>query len=257
MTIDTLPVATQSVIANSLPSDEPSIRNVFLVYCTRTQSKGTGFLLTNGVVISNEHVVRGSKDNEITIFLTNGKQYNIKKSIRDQKKDLAILVTEEPLQGGLKLDFSSYQTRQPVHTWGFPLSHYGPAPLLSVGYISGFHYDNMQRKRLIVNGAFNPGNSGGPLFKSDSDQVFGIVVAKWLIPLTIFQQTALEALKNNCSGVQFNATDEKGSLKNFSESQLVADLLNHYRIHAQVMIGVAIPAEDLSTFLQEQGLPLP
>ena len=124
---ETLPIATQYIIANSLPSDEASIRNVFLIYCPKTQSKGTGFLLSNGVITSNEHVVRGAIDNEIIAISSNGGQYRIKKSIRDQKRDLVILVTEETLQGGLELDHSKAQTRQVVHTWGFPLMHNGPA----------------------------------------------------------------------------------------------------------------------------------
>jgi len=56
-----------------------------------------------------------------------------------------------------------------------------PAPLLSVGYLAGFMDHPIRSKppkHLAMNGAFNPGNSGGPLFKSNEDKVIGIVVSK-------------------------------------------------------------------------------
>lgn len=84
--IETLPTATRCVIANSLPSDEQGVRNVFLIRCLRTQSKGTGFLLSNGTVITNDHVVQGSLDSEILAISSTGSSHKIKKSIRDKKK---------------------------------------------------------------------------------------------------------------------------------------------------------------------------
>ncbi len=61
-----------------------------------------------------------------------------------------------------------------VDTWGFPLIYNGPAPLLSVGYVSGLYEaaesnfcdktknsQGLKFKHIVVNGAFNPGNSGG------------------------------------------------------------------------------------------------
>jgi len=47
----------------------------------------------------------------------------------------------------------------PVTTWGFPLIYNGPAPLLSVGYLSGFEavqQGDKVVKHLVANGAFNP-----------------------------------------------------------------------------------------------------
>lgn len=253
---DVLPVATQCAIASSLPSDENAIKNVFLVYCLKSQSKGTSFLLSNGVIISNAHVVHGARDSEILLISSNGKNYKIKKSIRDERRDLAILITEVPIQGGLELDSSPTQTRQEVHTWGFPLTHNGPAPLLSTGYISGFRHTSEEINRLVINSAINKGNSGGPLFSSNADKVIGVIVAKWQIPLTQFQSSALQALKNNKNGLQFPATNHQGQIIPFSESQLVADLLEHYWNYSQVMIGETIPVNELNDLLNENSLPV-
>lgn len=115
---------------------------------------------------------------------------------------------------------------------------------------------NISVKHLIVNGAFNPGNSGGPLFQATDNKVIGVVVSKHA-PINQFQLSALNALANNKSGVVFTATDEKGTQIRFVESQLVADLLEHFRSLTQVMIGEAISVSELRTFLNEQGIKEP
>src|SRR5260370_28516576 len=56
----------------------------------------------------------------------------------------------------------------------------GIQPLLSVGYIAGFRSvtnAGKTSKHLIVNGAFNQGNSGGPLMMAQNNRVGGVVVA--------------------------------------------------------------------------------
>jgi len=56
----------------------------------------------------------------------------------------------------------------------------GIQPLLSVGYIAGFRSvtkGGKTSKHLIVNGAFNQGNSGGPLMMAQNNRVGGVVVA--------------------------------------------------------------------------------
>ncbi len=248
--IEELPISTQMVLNSSSSCDEQPIKHVFLIFCAKTGSKGTGFLLESGLIITNEHVIRGCLDSEILAVSSTGLNYQIKKSIVDVSQDLAILVPQVKIEGGLKINTSALMVRQEVHTWGFPLFYNGPAPLLSVGYLSGFRLDPHCGKRLIVNGAFNQGNSGGPLFKADTDEVVGVVVAKWA-PFTNFQTTALEALKNNRSGFQYEATDNQGNKISFAESQLVADLLYQHRVLVQVMIGEAIPAEVLDIFLKK------
>jgi hypothetical protein len=168
------------------------------------------------------------------------------------------------LKGGLLLgEDNAPSVGTVVSTWGFPLGYNGPAPLLSVGYLSGFSANprpprktetgNQVVKHLVVNGAFNPGNSGGPLFKANDDRVIGLVVSKH-VPMTAFQLSALKALASNQSGVVFNATDKNGKNISFVESQLVADLLDGYKKLAQVMIGEAVSVSELRAFLNEQGI---
>jgi hypothetical protein len=109
-------------------------------------------------------------------------------------------------------------------------------------------------KHYVVNGAFNPGNSGGPLIASVDDAAVGVVVSKHA-PITQWHLSALEALKNQKSGLQYTATDPSGNTVAFSEGQLVGDLLQYFRDMTQVVIGEAIASEELVRFLDGNSLP--
>ena len=109
-------------------------------------------------------------------------------------------------------------------------------------------------RRLVVNAAFNGGNSGGPLFVSGDDAVIGVVVSKHA-PISEFLASAIKALASNKSGVVFTATDSQGNKQDFVESQLVAEVLHYFRDLTQVVIGEAIAASELIDFLNENSIP--
>jgi hypothetical protein len=109
-------------------------------------------------------------------------------------------------------------------------------------------------KHYVVNGAFNPGNSGGPLIASVDDAAVGVVVSKHA-PITQWHLNALQALKSQQSGFQYTATDANGNTVTFSEGQLVGDLLQYFRDMTQVVIGEAIASEELIRFLDANKLP--
>lgn len=258
---ENIPVATKWLLDAAGETGRSAIKSVYLVVCTKTSQKGTGFLLSSGQVITNEHVIRGGEAADIFAVSSFGEKVLFNKLSTDTIRDLAVLFPQKKLDGGLTLISSdkSLSVGTAVSTWGFPLGYNGPAPLLSVGYLSGYRAEmkgETSVKHLIVNGAFNPGNSGGPLFQASDNKIIGVVVSKHA-PITQFHLSALNALANNKSGVVFTATDEKGNQIQFVESQIVADLLEYFRSLTQVMIGEAISVSELRAFLNEQGIKEP
>jgi len=255
--MNNIPISTQWTLNASRNIDHVVINSVFMIYCHKTSSKGTGFLLNNGYIITNEHVVRDCNYSEIFAISPCGEQVEFARVVIDRRRDLAILKPRKSIENGLSLNVTENITiGEQVITWGYPLAYNGPAPLLSVGHLAGFQEyaeGGQVKKHLIVNGAFNPGNSGGPLLKSNGNEIIGVVVSKWA-PFTAFHLSALSALASNGSGVNFEATNEKGEKINFSESQLVADLLTHFRSLTQIMIGEAISVIELKNFLREHAL---
>lgn len=257
MNNNSLPISTQWLMDSTDIQGQEALSNVFLVYSGKTSNKGTGFLIESGQIITNWHVIDGCPDEEIIIVSSVGEKFGIRRSISDSRRDLAILIPDAPLVNGLSISTKKIMTETKVITWGHPLAYNGPAPILSVGYIAGFNEysqnpDQVVVKRYVINGAFNPGNSGGPLFADNSNEVIGVVVAKHS-PIPVSLTSALQALSNQKSGFQYSAADEKGNIISFSEAQLVAELLKYQRKMTQVMLGEAIAAEELVNFLEENN----
>lgn len=261
---DYSPVATQWLMDAVGDSGKSAIKSVYLVYCAKTSSKGSGFLLNNGYVITNEHVIRNCPISDVVLINSEGRRISITDIKYDNDRDLALLKPTDKLTNGLFFgDDSNVSVGEIVWTWGFPLGYNGPAPLLSVGYLSGFKaYKKNQNsselvKHLVVNGAFNSGNSGGPLFKNNSDKIIGTVVNKAIPLFTPFVKSAVDAFANNPSGVIFNGTDDKGKPLSMSESQVVAEIVKSLREMSQVMIGEAISVSELKRFLKENNISEP
>lgn len=253
-----IPISTQWLLDAVGDTGRNSVASVFIIICPKTSSKGTGFLTDKGYIITNEHVIRGCSANEIVAIASDGKQVTFQALVFDLQADLAALTPIQKLTGGLKISTDKIEIGTKVNTWGHPLGYNGPAPILSVGYIAGFRENQNGQgyktiKHIVINGAFNPGNSGGALFKAGSDEVIGVVVAKHA-PFPDSVMSGLQALANNQSGLQFQATDSQGKNINVSESQIVAMFLDHLRKLAQVNIGEAISATDLTDFLTTNKL---
>lgn len=105
-----------------------------------------------------------------------------------------------------------------------------------------------------MTGAFNPGNSGGPLLHNNA--VAGVVVSKRMFSLPLTMQSALRAMAKTEYDIVYSGTDRRtGKPIQLSQSQIVADLLNYYREVTQVFIGEAISASELIAFLDENKIP--
>lgn len=220
--------------------------------------KGTGFAIKSGQIITNWHVVKNCSANDVIAISNEGAQFKFAQLITHENRDLAILTPELPVSSDIEIDTQKVETETKVITWGYPLAYNGPSPILSVGYLAGFNDFQKDRasskvKRYIINGALNPGNSGGPLFIAGTNKIVGVVVAKHA-PITQFLLSAIKALAENKNGLQYSTTNEKGERINFAESQIVAELLEHQRTLTQVMLGEAIIIDELIAFLKENKI---
>ena len=252
-----IPISTRWLLDAVGDIGRSAIDSVYMIVCPETRQKGTGFLLKSGYVMTNWHIVEGSTIDSIRAISSKGVEVNFHNLIVDRNRDLVALLPDEKIEGGLDIsDEEGISVGTQVSTWGYPLGYNGPAPLLTMGYLSGFNEVTPKGpivKHLVVNGAFNPGNSGGPLFVAGQDEVVGVVVSKHTpIPRTL--ASALQALANNPSGMQYVGRDAQGNDRRFLEAQIVADLLYYFRRLIQVVIGEAIAGSEVIAFLTENDI---
>ena len=251
-----MPVATEWLLDAVGDTGRAAVGAVFMIINPKASTKGTGFLLDSGYLVTNEHVVRGCTAEELQIISSNSTRHVANNLLVDQGRDLAVM--HLPVPGGLTIADVVPDVGVQVSTWGYPLGYNGPAPLLAVGHLAGFEASTPDGsikpavRRLVVNAAFNGGNSGGPLFVAGDDGVIGVVVSKHA-PIPLFLASAIQALASNQSGVVFTATDGR----QFVESQVVAEVLQYFRDMTQVVIGEAIAASELIDFLNENSIPWP
>ena len=144
-----------------------AVPSVFRVICLKTKSSGTGFLLKSGVIVTAQHVINDAGTNGVIVITAMGQLIHITNIVQDVTLDLAALTPSEKLNGPC-LQISTNATLKigmQVSTWGFPEGYQGFVPLLTTGYISGMDVPDASKgnmtQRIVVNAAFNRGNSGG------------------------------------------------------------------------------------------------
>jgi S1-C subfamily serine protease len=252
-----VPIATQWTLDAAGATQRNSIKSVFLLVCPRTEKKGTSFLLSDGLVVSNEHVVEGCAANDLEALKPTGETVRFKGLVVDEERDLALLLPAERIVGGLELgNDSGLPIGTVVTTWGFPLIYNGPAPILSVGYVAGFNSvqtGSRAVKHIVVNGAFNPGNSGGPVFLSEKNSVVGVVVWKKTL-LSPNVGVVISALRHSpvASGNSLSQRMPDGNVRTISNEEGTALVLEEFARTVQVMIGEAISVSELKAFITEK-----
>lgn len=147
---------------------------------------GSGVIIDKqGHILTNEHVV-GEAD-EITVTLSDGREFKGKLTGTDPRSDLAIIKIESNNLPVVKLgDSDKLSAGEWAIAIGNPFGFYlkSSEPTITVGVISALHrqlpqtaYGNRLYTDLIqTDAAINPGNSGGPLLNLKGE-VVGINVA--------------------------------------------------------------------------------
>lgn len=144
---------------------------------------GSGVLIDNdGHIVTNNHVVSGAKNGEVTVSLSDGSTVTGTVIGADPQTDLAVVkITPpkniKPIEIG---DSDSLQVGEPAIAIGNPLGLEFKGSVTS-GVISALARtidDQGQRFPLIqTDAAINPGNSGGALINADGELI-GINSAK-------------------------------------------------------------------------------
>ena len=137
-------------------------------------SSGSGFVIDKrGVVVTNEHVVRGQ--DRVGIRLTNGQRYEGKILHRDPTTDLALVQIDsaDSFYGMTIGNPSDVRVGEEVLALGFPFAgQTGTSLTVTRGIVSSTRtVDGVSL--LQTDAAINPGNSGGPLVNRQG-QVIGV-----------------------------------------------------------------------------------
>jgi S1-C subfamily serine protease len=146
----------------------------------RETQSGTGVVIVDtGIILTNLHVVHGSKS--IKVVFHDGLESDAVVIGTQPEHDLAVLQAKtipDDLHAATLRSTQGLRPGEPVVAVGFP---FGIGPSVSTGVISGLgrEYQTADGKRVLSNliqfdAAVNPGNSGGPLITPEGE-VIGIV----------------------------------------------------------------------------------
>lgn len=154
-------------------------RSWFDVYAQK--GSGSGFIIdANGLILTNNHVIRGTAELEVTVGAEGSKSYKGEIVAADSANDLALIrIRADEELPVLSLGASdSLQVGQKVLAIGNP---FGLDGTLTTGVISSLGRtiegeDGVLEDLIQTDAAINPGNSGGPLLDS-SGAVIGVNTA--------------------------------------------------------------------------------
>ncbi|MBI3785855.1 MAG: Do family serine endopeptidase [Deltaproteobacteria bacterium] len=137
----------------------------------RQRGQGSGFIIRkDGIILTNNHVVDNAK--EITVTLSDSREYSAHLVGRDPKTDLAVLKIDG--KGDLPVVPLGNSEALHVGDWVVAIGNpFGLSNTVTAGIVSakgraiGGPYDNF----IQTDASINPGNSGGPLFDEQGNVV--------------------------------------------------------------------------------------
>ncbi|MEC4893151.1 MAG: trypsin-like peptidase domain-containing protein [Oscillatoria sp. PMC 1051.18] len=165
--------ATEPIILAQFSGEEQASIEVYrnaspaVVTIQAGSGSGSGSIISSeGLVITNYHVVRGVRGGQVRVRTADGKSYSGSVLAADARNDLALL----RLSGGanfptLRLaNESNIQVGQKVYAIGSP---FGLSGTFTTGTLSRIAPNG----DLQTDAAINPGNSGGPLLNSRGEVI--------------------------------------------------------------------------------------
>lgn len=131
------------------------------------RGSGSGSIVSpEGLILTNDHVVRGARNGRVTVIATTGKNYVGDVIATDRPNDLALvrLRTTDRFPTVRLANPSGIQVGQRVYAIGSP---FGLSGTLTTGILSRI----AENGDLQTDAAINPGNSGGPLLNSSGELI--------------------------------------------------------------------------------------
>lgn len=170
------------------------------------RGQGSGFIIDpNGIILTNNHVVDGA--DEVTVHLTDKREFKAKVLGTDPKTDIAVIKIEGKDLPVVKLGKSeNVNVGEWVAAIGAP---FGLDNTVTAGIVSA-KSRNLPDEQFVpfiqTDVAVNPGNSGGPLFNMKGEviginsQIFstsgGFMGLSFAIPIDLAVQIKDELMKN-------------------------------------------------------------
>ncbi|WP_374314160.1 trypsin-like peptidase domain-containing protein [Dongia sp.] len=139
---------------------------------------GSGIIIGEGVVLTNEHVVSGCSQMAVAPGLP------ARVLATDAEKDLAVIKTPIPLGAPVPLSAeNTLAAEMDLYTGGYPgIGNAEPNFAMTTGRLSTRKIDSDDAANYwLLSNQINPGNSGGPLM-DESGRVVGVVSAE--LPVT-------------------------------------------------------------------------
>jgi S1-C subfamily serine protease len=143
----------------------------------RAAATGSGFIVGEGRVLTNNHVVEGCP--RIAARNAAGQRVSATLVGTDTRRDLAVLNVPHGFGPPLVFrDSPAVRIGEPVVTYGFPLTGVlSSGPTLTTGSVSALAGLRDNPLHFTISAPVQPGNSGGPLLDGQA-HVVGVVVAK-------------------------------------------------------------------------------
>lgn len=143
------------------------IANPAVVSITTGYSGGSGSIISpEGLVLTNEHVIRGARNGVVNVRTASGNTYRGQVIASDRRNDLALvqLQTQDRLPTLRLADADGIRVGQQVYAIGSP---YGLSGTFTTGILSRI----AENGDLQTDASLNPGNSGGPLLNSRGELI--------------------------------------------------------------------------------------
>jgi hypothetical protein len=160
---------SSSLFAQLTPEQlfESASKNCYVVVNKAGNSIGTGFLLTNGYIITNHHVVDGASPTEITLKPINNTNEIIacEKLFVSSKRDIAIIKPLSKIENeGLELDTVFPKIGSGVYVIG---NSEGLTGTFSNGLVSQVREEEGLDAWIQISAPISHGNSGGPVMNAN------------------------------------------------------------------------------------------